>query len=93
MKRTIDMIDGTTRRLSLPTGITIDDKQFATGMTLESVFVGPRSGRVVIQTYSVWDDGTGRCRGRAWRELDAREIRWVAARYNLDVIAQDDMTA
>ena len=60
---TITDEDGVTRRYNLasmtPLGISARQDSWGTGVTLEEVYLMPRSKRLILQTYSVWAERPG----------------------------------
>jgi hypothetical protein len=68
--------------------ITIQEGQYGTGVSLKSVHLMERSKRVILETYSIWDDGTGRCRGTSYLIAGEYTIAKLAkATGNPDLIA------
>ena len=55
--------DGATRRYNLasmsPLGINFRQDAWATGVSLEEVYLMPRSKRLILETYSVWAERHG----------------------------------
>jgi hypothetical protein len=49
-----------------------------TGKWVTGLYYGPRSGRCFVETYSIWDDGKGRCTGEVIREVSLTELLTVA---------------
>jgi len=47
--------------------IEINDKHWATGITLDRLWFG--KNRIITQAYSIWDDGRGRCAGTFYRAI------------------------
>jgi hypothetical protein len=54
--------------------------QDSTGTWITALYHGPRTGRCFVQTYSIWDDGTGRIQGYRTREVTPSELARFAAR-------------
>ncbi len=53
--------------------IEINDRDWATGIRMDRCWFG--RNRIVIQAYSIWDDGTGRCVGTRYSVIsDPAEI-------------------
>ena len=50
--------DGVTRRYNLAsmTDLEIRDNRWGTGIQLRGVYLMPRSKRVILHTYSIWED-------------------------------------
>jgi hypothetical protein len=48
--------------------------QTKTGVTLQALYWQPRNRRLIAETYSVWDDGKGRCKGTLFHEIALEEI-------------------
>jgi hypothetical protein len=60
-------------RIALPTPHWTGKREIQTGVTLEALYRGPRTGRMFARSYSIWDDGHGRNTGTIYRELDMSE--------------------
>jgi len=45
--------------------IEINDRRWATGVTMDRCWMG--KGRVIAQSYSIWDDGSGQCVGTRYQ--------------------------
>ena len=77
--------DGTRRRYNLASmtklGIHIREGAYATGVSLEEVYLQPRSRRVVMETYSIWENQrTHCCEGTHYHLADAETIAQLAER-------------
>lgn len=72
MSKTISVyMDDGLRRLSIPNKPAWEGSdKLGTGVTLEAIYIGPRTGRVVAETYSCWDDGDGGVHGTSYRLAD-----------------------
>lgn len=67
--------EGTAIRLALnpETAIEINDKNWATGITMERCWFG--RGRIVTEEYSIWENGHGYCTGTVFDVItDKSEI-------------------
>lgn len=66
--------EGSTRvKLNAEAAIEINDRNWATGIRMDRCWFG--KGRIIAQSYSIWDDGKGRCRGTSYRVIsDPSEI-------------------
>ena len=58
--------------LNPETAIEINDKRWATGVTMDRAWIG--KGRVIAQSYSSWDDGSGRCVGTRYRVISDSDL-------------------
>jgi len=56
-----------------------------TGVWVTGLYYGPHSGRCFVQTYSIWDDGHGRCQGESTREVGLAELLRIAKHVRADV--------
>ena len=73
---------GETVRLSIPAPTWEGRENHGTGVTLAAIYVSPRAQRCVVETYSIWDDGTGRCVGTSYRLIeDHDELNRLASRF------------
>jgi hypothetical protein len=81
MKKTITNLNGETERVSLPRPIWEGARNHGTGISLCAVFVGPRTGRVIVETNSIWEDrgNPGCCVGYRYHEADDEECAQLAA--------------
>ncbi len=88
MKALVTMTNGEEKWMSLPNPIWEGTKNIGTGITREAVFVGPKTKRVVVKTYSVWQKGnSGCCEGTSFHEADDQEIA-VLADFDSDIAEQ-----
>jgi len=63
--------------------IEINDKNWATGVTMDRCWIG--KNRIITQSYSIWDDGTGRCVGTRYGVIsDPVEILRFCAKAEID---------
>lgn len=82
MTKTVITESGETIRINLPAPVWTGHDKYGTGVTLNSIFVSPRARRLVTETYSIWDDGHGRCQGTAFSLIeDAGQINRLAEEY------------
>ena len=56
------------------------------GVSIEGVYMTPRSKRVFVETYSIWDCGDGSVVGGRLHEADMLEIADMADRHNCDAL-------
>ena len=56
------------------------------GVNIEAVYMTPRSKRVFVETYSIWDRGDGRVVGHRLHEADPTEIGKLAAEHRNDTL-------
>jgi hypothetical protein len=83
MKATVTMLDGTTQRITLPKVAWTGRDEIGTGMFREAVYIGTKSKRVVVQTYSQWEDRhTHGCIGTEYHEADEDEKATLAGEYD-----------
>ena len=70
---TLSNLRGDSERVTLPRPHYDNPKscrsEDATGTWYEALYVGPRTGRMFLRAYSIWDDGHGRCVGTTYCEL------------------------
>jgi hypothetical protein len=78
---TVEMLDGTAKRMSLPKPCWTGRDEIGTGVYREAIYIGPRSKRVVVETDSRWDNGHGVSVGTRYHEADPNEIAQLAAAY------------
>ena len=52
------------------------------GISLRGVYLHPDGKRVLVNTYSIWDDGTGKCVGAKWHFASAEEIAVLAEEFD-----------
>lgn len=66
---------GHRERVTLPTPLWEGRIQTGTGITLEAIYRGARTGRMFVRSYSIWQrsDGTGRLEGTTYAEIDRDE--------------------
>jgi hypothetical protein len=48
--------------------------QTQTGVTLQALYWQPRNRRLIAETYSVWDNGEGQCKGTLFHEIALKKI-------------------
>lgn len=73
---------GESIRITLPPAAWTGSDSCGTGITREAVYVGPRSKRVVVETYSIWDDGKGGHQGTAYMLIEDDEtLAFLAGEY------------
>lgn len=57
MTKTIENLNGDRERVTLPNPIPDSScKNFGTGVSLEAIYRGPRTGRFILHTYSIWEN-------------------------------------
>jgi hypothetical protein len=78
-------------------GISIREDAWATGVSLEEVYLMPRSKKVILETYSIWEDrNTHGCVGTRYHVADPDTIARLADRsgderlLNLVPVGQDN---
>jgi hypothetical protein len=66
------------------------------GVTVRNAWFGPRSGRIIVEYYSIWNRGNGECRGTYYTVYDHTDpvdyLYWwtqlgLDARYECPVVA------
>ena len=61
----------------------LDDPNYRTGVSLEGVYLMPRSKRVIVETYSIWENTrTHGCVGTDYHIADGFEIAQLAESFN-----------
>jgi hypothetical protein len=89
MKKTATVFrDGSAERVTLPEpfySAKAQGQEDYTGVCVTGLYYGPRSGRCFVETYSVWDDGTGRCQGDSISEVELSELLKIAKHVRADV--------
>jgi hypothetical protein len=88
MKRTVELLSGETRRVALPEPHWSGRVESSAGVFITGLFAGPRTGRRFLETYSQWDDGTGRGYGigERYSELDETDYLKLCARVGTEPI-------
>lgn len=82
MKATVNMLNGEKRRLNLPNPIWTGYDNYSLGVALVAIHVGKRSHRVVINTYSIWENPRTYCvEGEEYFEIDDGGITELSAKY------------
>lgn len=88
MATTIENISGENIRVSLPLPIYNNTSRFSedysTGVMLRKVFYGEKTLRAVIETDSIWNDGTGKCRGIRRYEISISELLQLCNRFGIE---------
>ena len=87
---TLQTLNGNTERVTLPqphyecphNGRGQDQ----TGVWIEALYVGPRTGRRFVRHYSIWDRGDGSTVGTTYRELDTSEYLWLCERVGCEPV-------
>lgn len=86
-----DPYTGETRRMNLSGAIDLDMSQvdWGQGIDLLGVYLMPRSKRVVVHTYSRWEDRRhpGRVRGESYHEADNDQIARLAKEFREERLA------
>lgn len=71
---TITNLRGANERVTLPTPLWTGKHPIGTGVNLRAIYRGPRTGRTIIHTDSLWENRlTHRCEGDRWTEVSADE--------------------
>ena len=65
----------------------LSQRDWATGVNLEHVYLQPRAKRVIVEFYSRWDDGHGRCQGTEYTVADNDLIARIAREFNSPELA------
>ena len=81
---TLDSCGEETReRITLPPAALRTNTEIGTGCWLRAIYVGPKSKRVIVETFSQWvrSPNDGRQIGTRFHEADADEIAKLAAEY------------
>jgi hypothetical protein len=91
MTVTMTDINGHSMRVHLPAEVWRGNVEIGTGVWLRAVYVGPQSGRVIVETYSQWVTRNGCCEGTRYHEADADE-RATLARRDRKIAAAIDAT-
>jgi hypothetical protein len=74
MERTVELLDGTRKRVNLPDPHWGGRREIGAGLFLQSLYSGPKSGRRFCRTYSQWSRPDGQtCWGEQVREVDESE--------------------
>jgi hypothetical protein len=80
MTVTITTADGDRQRINLPKSPVWEGRrEIGTGVTIEAIYVGKISRRVIAEYESRWDNGRGGTVGRYWAELDHDQIAAACA--------------
>lgn len=84
---TVNAIDGEGRRLriSLPKPIWKGREEIGVGITRCAIYVGSRTGRVVEETYSIWENRHGYCTGTQYEIIEDHNKLAQLAAVNNDV--------
>lgn len=59
MKATVTSLNGSKERVTLPEPQWTGKEKWSAGLTLQAIYVGPRTGRMVIHLYSIWQGEVG----------------------------------
>jgi hypothetical protein len=84
------MLSGESKRLNLSGAIDLGHSQLrGGGVDLEGIYLMPRSQRVIVNTYSRWEDRSrpGRVIGESWHEADNDEIAAYAREFDDERLA------
>jgi len=82
---TADTDNGETVRVALnaEAAIEINDKQWSTGIRMDRCWFG--KNRIITQSYSIWDNGLGICRGTSYTVIsDRSEILQFCRKAEID---------
>lgn len=78
IKTTITNLRGDNERISLPLPIYEAEprgrEHLGAGVWITGIYKGPRTGRMFLRTYSIWDRGDGAHVGTRVRELDQSDF-------------------
>jgi hypothetical protein len=89
---TITSLTGDSERVTLPRPHYENPKghrsEDTTGTWWEALYVGPRTGRMFVRMYSIWDDGNGRCVGTTYSELSMADYLWFCERIGCSPVGQ-----
>ncbi len=91
-KETITDLHGEKERVSLPephwSNYTTHQSytEHMTGIWIEALYAGPRTGRKFAQVYSAWGDGRGYTTGDVYEELDQPTYLKYCALVNCDPV-------
>jgi hypothetical protein len=86
MKTTIKNLHGNHEYINLPRPMWSGKVEIGTGVTANQIFVGPRTGRKFLESYSCWDNGHGMCVGLQTREIDDDEYLRLCQQVGIDPI-------
>lgn len=88
---TIETPRGHRERVTLPAPLWEGRVETSTGVTLEAIYRGQRTGRMYARYYSIWQrsDGTGRHVGTTYAELDTDEYLQVCHLADVDPVGVD----
>lgn len=74
------VIDGARYNLGSMKRLGISDKNWGTGVSLEEVYLMPRAKKVIVETYSTWENPkTHNCYGRNYEIAGPNLIATLAA--------------
>jgi len=79
----VRMADGENKWISLGNPVWEGRVETDTGLTLIGIYVGIRSKRVVVETYSIFTDRNGACVGTRYHEADSAERIRLADSYGV----------
>jgi len=95
MSKTVicQMLDGEKKRVYLGDSDQVLEDQGAdslgTGIDLEGVWKGSKTGRVIVATNSRWQRiGSQECQGLSYHEADEQEIADLAERYDVESLRE-----
>ena len=76
-------------RGAIDLGLSTHMDGYGTGLRLDGVYLMPKSRRVLVQTYSVWENRqTHGCVGEEWHVADLEEIAHLAGRFDCEQLRQ-----
>lgn len=84
----VNMLGGESKRVNLSGAIDLGiDRREQHGIILRGVYLMPRSQRVIVHTYSIWDRGNGRVEGDSFSEADNDTIAGLAQEFDEERLA------
>jgi|GEM_PF-3018042 len=87
---TVIMVNGEKKRVTLAKPTWQGKKISGTGVTLNGIYVGIRSKRVVVETYSIWTKMDGSVEGTRYHEADGEEIIRLCTEYAVVALALEN---
>ena len=85
---TIHSYSGECERVTLPTPHWTGKREIQTGVTLEALYRGPRTGRMFSRSYSIWADrsNNGANVGTQYQEIDLDQYLMLCDKVDTDPI-------
>lgn len=94
---TITNLHGEAERVTLPHPhyhrVSSGRREDETGVWIEAIYSGPRTGRKFVRTYSIWDAGNGRTVGTTYREMDESEYLRLCERVGTEPVNVEETEA